>query len=213
MTIKTINYSETQQLWPDSGQHILGYQNDNTIVVYQAYKNSIANFAVKNQVLGGSEFSYNRMSWIKPNFLWMMYRCGWAEKENQERVIAIWINKSDFETILDQAVVSSFNSKYYDSQDQWKQELGTKNVRLQWDPDHDPYGNKLTRRAIQLGLKGNMLEQFGKEQIRRIEDVTDFVKEQKRYVDAGHLDKLMIPAESVFKPTNIALGAKIGIGQ
>lgn len=213
MTIKTINYSEIQQLWPASGQHILGCQDENTIVVYQAYKNSIANFAVKNQILGGSEFSYNRMSWIKPNFLWMMYRCGWAEKENQERVIAIWINKSDFERILNQAVVSSFNPKYYDNQDQWKQELDTKDVRLQWDPDHDPYGNKLTRRAIQLGLKGNMLEQFGKEQIRRIEDVTDFVKEQKRYVDAGQLDKLMVPAESVFKPSNTVLSTKIGIEQ
>lgn len=213
MTIKTINYLEIQRLWPDSGRHILGYQDDNTIVVYQAYKTSIANFAAKNQVLGGSEFSYNRMSWIKPNFLWMMYRCGWAEKENQERVIAIWINKSDFETILDKAVPSSFNSKYYNNEDQWKQELVRKEVRLQWDPDHDPYGNKLTRRAIQLGLKGNTLEKFGKEQIKRIEDVTDFVKEQKRYIDAGQLDKLMVPAEGVFKSTDSALAAKIGIEQ
>jgi hypothetical protein len=213
MTIKTINYLEIQQSWPDSGQHILGYQDKDTIVVYQAYKNSIANFAVKNQVLGGSDFSYNRMSWIKPNFLWMMYRCGWAEKENQERVIAIWINKSDFETILDHAVLSSFNSKHYEHTDQWKQELDTKDVRLQWDPDHDPYGNKLIRRAIQLGLKGSTLEKFGKEQIKQIEDVTDFVKEQKRYIDAGQLNKLMVPAESVFMPSGTALSAKIGIEQ
>jgi len=25
----------------------------------------------------------NRMTWIKPNFLWMMYRSGWASKKNQ----------------------------------------------------------------------------------------------------------------------------------
>ena len=24
----------------------------------------------------GSRFSMNRMTWIKPSFLWMMYRCG-----------------------------------------------------------------------------------------------------------------------------------------
>ena len=37
------------------------------------------------------------MSWIKPNFLWMMYRCGWAAKENQKSVLAISINKTDFD--------------------------------------------------------------------------------------------------------------------
>jgi len=29
-------------------------------------------------------------------------------------------------------------------------------VRLQWDPDHSPKGEKLARRAIQLGLKGKV---------------------------------------------------------
>jgi hypothetical protein len=110
-------------------------------------------------------------------------------------------------------VLSSFNPKYYEDQGRWKQELDTKDVRLQWDPDHDPHGNKLARRAIQLGLKGSTLEQFGKEQIKQIEDITDFVKEQKRYIDAGQLDKLMVPVESVFKPSSIALGTKIGIEQ
>ncbi|MFT5999906.1 MAG: hypothetical protein ACI81P_002365 [Neolewinella sp.] len=39
-----------------------------------------------HQQLGGPAFSYQRMSWIKPNFLWMMYRCGWAKKQDQERL-------------------------------------------------------------------------------------------------------------------------------
>ena len=29
-------------------------------------------------------------------------------------------------------------------------------VRLQWDPDHSPSYEKLERRAIQLGLKGQV---------------------------------------------------------
>lgn len=29
-------------------------------------------------------------------------------------------------------------------------------VRLQWDPDHSPVGDNLTRRAIQLGLKNDV---------------------------------------------------------
>lgn len=211
MRIEVEDYKQSVANLPAQGQHIVAHQVGDEIVVYQAYKKSIASFAVEHQHLGGSEYSYNRMSWIKPNFLWMMFRCGWAEKENQERVLAIWIDKTDFDKLLEQAVLSSFNGRYYESHAAWKTELETKEVRLQWDPDHEPHGNKITRRALQLGLKGRILEDFGKRDIRLIEDVTDFVKEQHKFVSAWQLDKLKIPVERVYRPTNIELCKKIGI--
>jgi hypothetical protein len=211
MNILTELYNQSLLRLPKTGQHILGHQNENLIVVYQAYKNSVADFAVSNQYLGGSDYSYNRMSWIKPNFLWMMYRCGWAGKENQERVLAFWLDKIDFENILKEAVLSSFNPKYYDSHDQWKNELNSKEVRLQWDPDHDPFGNKVERRAIQLGLKGNILEKFGRQQIKHIDDITDFVREQKQILDTKQLDKLVVPIETVFKMVDDRQNERIGI--
>ena len=60
--------------------------DDKTIRVYQAYNNVIADEAIKLGTFG-EHFSLTRMTWIKPSFLWMMYRCGWTEKENQERDI------------------------------------------------------------------------------------------------------------------------------
>ena len=209
MTIQTELYHTSTARWPKTGQHILGHQGENYIIVYQAYKNSIADYAVKNQQLGGPDFSYNRMSWIKPNFLWMMYRCGWAEKENQERVLAMWLGK--VENILREAVLTSFNQQHYNSYDQWKGELNSKNVQLQWDPDHDPFGNKVKRRAIQLGLKGPVLEKFGKEQIKKIKDITPFVKQQKRFVDNKNLDNLLIPVETIFRSTDNKLNERMGI--
>ena len=211
MRIETESYQLCNQALPVSGQSIIGHQKENEIVVYQAYKPSIASFAVSNQVLGGSEYSYNRMSWIKPNFLWMMYRCGWGEKENQERVLALWINKNVLEEILSNAVRSSFDAQYYANHETWKTELNTKEVRLQWDPDHDPYGKKITRRAIQLGLKGKLLEKFGRSQINLVEDITDFVKEQKQHVNTGRLDKLIVPVERVWNLKNTALEKRIGV--
>jgi len=68
--------------------------------VYQAYKPEIANFAVRNGFFGGAKFSFERMSWIKPNFLWMMYRSGWATKEGQENILAVKLKRSFFEEIL-----------------------------------------------------------------------------------------------------------------
>lgn len=211
MTFKTINYLEYYKNIPPKGQVILGQQTEEFIVVYQAYNKQIAEDATSNQKLGGNHFSYNRMSWIKPNFFWMMYRCGWAEKENQENVIAIWIKKSDFETILDNAVYSSFQENIYQSREQWQSELQQKEVRLQWDPDHDPFGNKQERRAIQLGLKGHILKKFGEEMIQKIENITDFVKAQKQFVTKNEIENLIVPIETLYLTNNQILNEKLGI--
>jgi hypothetical protein len=211
MKIKTERYSDGINRLPKEGQHIIGHQQDNQIVVYQAYNNHIADYAIQNQTLGGTHFSYNRMSWIKPNFLWMMYRSGWASKQNQERVLATWMNTDDLEEILQQAVFSSFNPTYYESKEEWKKELNQKEVRLQWDPDHDPAGRKLARRAIQIGMKGSVLETFANRQIKRIEDITEFIKEQKAHLDEGNPDKLLVPVETVYIPADESLRTRIGI--
>src|SRR5947209_12677445 len=202
MKVKAERYLDAVNRLPKSGQHILGHQQDEQIVVYQAYNRQIADYAVRNQRLGGPHYSYNRMSWIKPNFLWMMYRCDWASKENQERVLAIWLNKSDFENILRQAVFSSFNPEFYSSHESWKEALHQRDVRLQWDPDHDPFGKKMTRRAIQIGIKGTVLESFGKEQIKLVEDITAFVKEQQLHIDKGEVEKLIVPFETIYPLTD-----------
>ena len=151
------------------------------------------------------------MSWIKPNFLWMMYRSGWAGKENQERILAIWIKKDDFLRILQESVFSSFNKEIYSTEENWRKELGLKNVRLQWDPDHDYKGNKLDRRAVQLGLKGVDLENFSNNQIACIEDITDFVKEQKILIDSGNIENLLIPKERVISIMDSQIEKQIGI--
>jgi len=211
MHISTEPYSATRQFLPVDGQHIVAHQSETQVVVYQAYNPAIARFAVENQYLGGPSFSYGRMSWIKPNFLWMMYRCGWASKENQEHVLALWLDKMVFEEILNQAAFSTFTAGNYESPEAWKQDLATKNVRLQWDPDHSPYGGKLTRRALQLGLKNDTLEQFGKHRVTRIEDITDFVQQQKIFVDNRQLAQLQVPQERVYSVADSALAQKIGL--
>lgn len=49
------------------------YDKD-TITVYQAYQESIATAAVREQKLNASaDFRFNRMTWIKPSWCWMMY--------------------------------------------------------------------------------------------------------------------------------------------
>ncbi|MEO1625824.1 MAG: DUF4291 domain-containing protein [Bacteroidota bacterium] len=198
--IKLKPYSEVEAALPSSGKHISAYQSEETITVYQAYKPAIARYAVAHQRFGGSDFSFRRMSWIKPNFLWMMYRSGWAGKNNQERILAIRLSKSHWEDILSEAVFSSFQKHLYHKMEDWKADLASSDVRLQWDPSHDPYGNKLERRAIQIGLRGQALAKFS-DQLIRIEDITPFVQKQHIYVKHGQLQLLEIPNETLCIPT------------
>lgn len=57
-----------------------------SIVVYQAYPDAIADVAVKQQKFG-PPFSLGRMTWIKPSFLWLMHRSNWGRKSGQERTM------------------------------------------------------------------------------------------------------------------------------
>jgi hypothetical protein len=88
-------YSEQIKLWPSEGRHILAQFDDRTVVVYQAYSSTIGLYAVEHGRFGG-DFSYARMSWIKPNFLWMMYRSAWGIKANQEITLALRIRREFF---------------------------------------------------------------------------------------------------------------------
>src|SRR5262245_21691403 len=71
-------------VWPSTGRHILAQYDAESVVVYQAYRRSIGEWAIRHQKLGGPHFNDSRMSWIKPNFLWMMYRSGWGTKDGQQ---------------------------------------------------------------------------------------------------------------------------------
>jgi hypothetical protein len=94
----------------------------------------------------------------------------------------------------------------------WKNDLASKEVRLQWDPDHDPYGTPIERRALQLGLKGSILQKYATESIMAIEDITDFSIEQHRHVRNKTLNTLMVPIERIYKPILPSIINKIGIG-
>jgi hypothetical protein len=183
--------------WPARGQHVLAQFDDETVVVYQAYRPSIGRFAATHGWFGG-EFSLGRMSWIKPNFLWMMYRCGWATKEGQEVVLAVWLRRAAFDEILDQAVASSFGASGLADSRAWADAVKRSDVRLQWDPDHDPHGKPVERRAVQLGLRGGVLAKYAREWIVKLEDVTPLVAEQREVLRTRGVDALVLPREDVY---------------
>lgn len=211
MTLQTEPYLTQAARWPSSGRHILAQFDDQSVVVYQAYRPSIGHFAAEHGYFGG-DFKLSRMSWIKPNFLWMMFRSGWATKEGQEVVLAVRILRSAFDTILAEAVNSTFQPTLYADEGAWKNAVATSDVRLQFDPDHDPYGAPVGRRAIQLGLRGDVLARYAKEWIVGIEDISVFAHEQHRHVMARNLAELRTPREDVYPVEDEAVRKRLGLG-
>eukprot|EP01061_Rhynchopus_euleeides_P015126 TRINITY_DN25964_c0_g1_i1.p1 TRINITY_DN25964_c0_g1~~TRINITY_DN25964_c0_g1_i1.p1 ORF type:complete len:254 (+),score=53.94 TRINITY_DN25964_c0_g1_i1:86-847(+) len=178
-------YDTVKRGFPTHGCHILASYTERAVLVYQAFNHNIADYAVANQrFLGCPHYNPTRMTWVKTNFLWMMYRCGFAKKDkNQERVLGIWVKRASFDDILSRA------SKKGGS------------IRIQWDPDYTPGLQKIgDRRAIQLGLKDRPTWASG-EDIIRIEDVT--------HLAARCEMEGLIPMESVYTPEDPAIRANI----
>ena len=182
--------------WPPAGRHILAQFDAESVVVYQAYNPAIGHFAARHGYFGGG-FGMSRMSWIKPNFLWMMYRSGWGTKENQEVTLAVRLRRDAFDEILRRAVHSTFVPEVYGSETAWRRAVAGSDVRLQWDPDHGPSGRPVERRAIQLGLRGDVLARYAKDWLLEIQDISDFVREQRANATAPY-DRLVTPREDVY---------------
>src|SRR5688500_10271940 len=77
------------------------------------------------------------MTWIKPSLLWMAYRCGWATKAGQERVLAIEITRDGFEWALAHACLSHYEPETYPNHAAWSATKDVSPVRIQWDPERD----------------------------------------------------------------------------
>ena len=210
MILPTERYPTQAARWPATGRHILACYDADSIIVYQAYRPAIAAYAVSAKAFG-RDFSYARMSWIKPNFLWMMYRSGWGTKENQAVVLALRLARPFFDRLLDLAVPSTFDPALYESEADWKSAVASSEVRLQWDPDHHPRGEPLERRAIQLGLRGAILEEFGKRELLEVIDMSAFVAEQRAALAAGGLDALMLPSERVYRPESPDIARRLNL--
>lgn len=199
MTIDTEPYYQQLRQWPAAGQHILASYDDHSIVVYQAYRASIARHALEHGFLGGPDFSFSRMSWIKPNFLWMMYRSAWGTQPGQEYVLGLRIRRAFFDGLLRAAVPSSFAAAGFATVQDWQAAVQASEVRLQWDPDHAPSGAKCERRAVQLGLRGQALCALATEQLLEVIDMSPFVAEQRLYALDDSL-ALLTPRERVYEP-------------
>src|SRR5262249_865552 len=177
--------------------------DDETIRVYQAYSNVIADAALAHGTFTSPPFKMERMTWIKPSFLWMMYRAGWGRKDpGQHRILAIDISREGFAWALAHSCASHPDESMTPEQSNALQDKSP--VRVPWDPERDLHHDPLPHRSIQMGLSGKAVELYVKEWIRRVSDVTTLAHEIEALVRSNALDEArkMLPEEKPYPGTN-----------
>ncbi|MEV7199257.1 DUF4291 domain-containing protein [Streptomyces griseoluteus] len=180
------------------------------ITVYQAYGERIAVPALRAGTFV-DPFKMTRMTWIKPSFLWMMYRCGWAAKPDQERVLALDITREGFEWALANACPSHFDRARFATEADWREALRVSPVRVQWDPERDLRFNPLSHRAIQIGLSGDAVARYVGDWIVSVKDVTPLARKVHAAVRSGNDEaaRALLPVERPY-PLSDELTARIG---
>lgn len=159
------------------------------IYVYQAFRPEIVDEAV---ALGtfGKHFNMHRMTWIKPSLGWMLYRSHYASLHNQEKIVRVKLRHEGFVSVLAQAVPTVHETALYADYQDWRRALERSQVRYQWDPDRDLRLRKLDRRALQLGLRGSVVEHYVHEWIVGIEDITPLAHAIRAACENGRHDRL-----------------------
>lgn len=178
-------------------RQIRAVYDDTTIRVYQAYSDEIAEPALARGTFV-PPFKRERMTWIKPSFLWMMYRAGWGLKDvGQARILAIDISREGFRWALEHSCPSHPDPGMDAST--WAQVKANSPVRIQWDPERDLHHAALDHRSIQIGLGPAAVALYVDEWIQKITDVTPLAHEIRALVVDGKMDEAgaRLPAEEV----------------
>ncbi|WP_156724066.1 DUF4291 domain-containing protein [Streptomyces apocyni] len=193
-----------------ASRRIRALYTESTVTVYQAYAPELGLPAARDGRFPAA-WKRDRMTWIKPSFLWMMYRCGWGTKEGQQTVLGIEISREGFEWALRHACLSHYERGLHTDQAAWQRELRRAPARVQWDPERDLRLAPLPHRSLQLGLAGEAARKFADEWTVSITDVTGTAHAVHGLVRDGELEAAarLLPEEREY-PAGEALLAHLG---
>ncbi len=155
-----------------------------SIVVYQAYPQAIAAASLKAGRFV-EPFSFNRMTWIKPSFLWLMHRSNWGQKSGQECILAVRISRIGWERALASGVLTSYEPKAHASQTQWADAFAKAPVQIQWDPERNLRGAALQHGSVQVGIGRQMIHEYNESWLMELRDLTPTVAKMRDLLRRG----------------------------
>lgn len=190
-------------------RQIYANYDDNGVNVYQAFAPHIVANALEKGTFGAG-FNMDRMTWIKPSFAWMLYRSGYGAKTRQEAILKIKLSHAGFREILSLSVETAYNPHIYSTPDDWRLSLRKSPVRHQWDPERNLKLGKIDRRAIQIGIRGWVVEKYVHQWIIGLEEVTDLAHEVQAVAKSRRTNFPSVPVERVY-PVSDNIAHRLGI--
>ena len=200
MNLLTEPYLAQTARLPKTGRHILAQFDDESVIVYQAYRPAIGHFAAQHGYFGGA---------VQPE----PHELDQAQLPLDDVPLRLGVEggaggRACRAAETDRPLTRSCGGlstppscpRSTKAKSAWKAAVGRSDVRLQFDPDHNPSGAPVERRAIQLGLRGEVLAKYAREWLLGIEDVSEFVREQREHARSPY-DRLVTPREEVY-PVN-----------
>jgi hypothetical protein len=186
------------------------YDRD-TIVIYQAYAAVIALPALAKQRFV-PPFSFGRMTWIKPSFLWLMHRSNWGRKSGQEHTLAVRITRAGWERALSLGVLTTPEATIFPTRSQWERQFREATVHIQWDPERSLRGGSLPHGSIQVGLSRHIIREFVETWVVAIEDFTQRDAKIRGLLQSGNATaaQRQLPPEKVYS-VSPEIGRRIGI--
>jgi hypothetical protein len=173
------------------------------IVVYQAYGDQIADAALRAGTFV-APFSFNRMTWIKPSFGWMMHRSNWGKRSGQERILRVRVRRAGWDKALAIGVLTSPDGPVFGNAEYWQSAFESAHVHVQWDTERSPRGAALDHYSIQVGLSRHIIRELVDSWILKIDDFTPTVRKLYDLVHSGRTKEAarLIPPERVYPVQN-----------
>ena len=168
------------------------------VYVYQAFKPETVEIAVEKGTFGKG-FGFDRTSWIKPSFGWVLRRTKYGTKNRMQGIAKIKITHDAFLEILNQSIESHWNKNVFPNEDDWMLALKKSEVIHQWDPERDLIGKRLNRQAIQIGIRGEVLRKYVSDFIIGVEDVSELAHTIGKIKKEGGKNLPEVPEEKEYE--------------
>ncbi|MEZ4237305.1 MAG: DUF4291 domain-containing protein [Myxococcota bacterium] len=182
-----------------------------SLVVYQAYDDRIADAALAAGRFV-PPFSFTRMTWVKPSFLWLMARSGWGRKPGQTRILAVRMRLGGWRSALSEAVLTAYEPGVHGDPEAWAEAFAAAPVHVQWDPERSLRGQKLGWRSIQVGISRHRIAAYAEQWVCGLDDLTPRVRKLREHLDAGRTDaaRRLLPPERPW-PAPEAVRQRLGM--
>ena len=204
MNLETELYSVQSADWPTEGRVILAQYDDDSIVVYQAYRPAIGNFRRQAWLL---RRPVQAVADVVDQAQLSVDGCTGAVGLGSKVKKSCWPFASSVRRstrFYGKLSTRPFDLRVTSHARRGKRRPPRRTFGCSGDPDHAPDGAKLERRAIQLGLRGEVLAEYAREWIVDITDISEFVRAQRDNSVPTRYDQLAMPRERVYPVTDQA---------